>query len=103
MNKLFGLSDFVNSFVYRTERGDTVRSISEKFGVCVNKLVSVNALDREPEEGDVLLIEKSGGREYVVKPGDTILSIAGYDRDAALKISADNAVDYVYAGQKIYV
>ena len=103
MNKLFNLSDFVTSFIYKTEDGDDLSSIAEKFHTTESLLITLNALKEQPRPGDVLLVERVEGEPYVVKPGDTLLSIAGGDKDKVYMIMNNNRVDTIFVGQKIYI
>lgn len=78
---------------YRVEDGDTVSSISQKFGISVdtimweNNLKSVDSI--KPKQ--ILRILPVTGVKYVVKRGETIYSIA-----KALQVDAQNIVDYPF-------
>ena len=65
----------VNTYV--VSKGDSLYSISKKFGVSVNKIKEANKLtDNKLAVGQKLIIPKSDDRTHVVKAGDTLYSIA---------------------------
>lgn len=58
---------------YTVVRGDSLWSISRKFDISVDDLISINNLDGTTLKiGDVLLVPKTDNEFYVVKRGDTI-------------------------------
>lgn len=68
---------------YIVKPGDTLHSIAKSYGYSVNSLMSVNDLKTEKiNPGQILLIPAIGltaakqGKQYTVKKGDTIYSIA---------------------------
>ncbi|MBR1867335.1 MAG: LysM peptidoglycan-binding domain-containing protein [Clostridia bacterium] len=103
MIKILNLGDLKARFLYRVEKGDSLESICERFHASKSYIVFLNCLTKEPLEGESLLIEKANGREYVVKPGDTLQKIAGGDEEALRRIMSENKIDEVYFGQTIYV
>ena len=103
MNKLFNLSDFQDLFIYRVEEGDTLRSIGDKFHAAETALISLNALTQEVSVGDVLLVERTNGIPYIVKPGDSLESITNGDKNKIFEIVNKNKTDVIYVGQKIYI
>ena len=103
MNKLYYLNDFQSKFVYRVERGDDLNSLSDKFHTAPSRIIADNSLNEEISEGELLVIEKVDGEEYIVKPYDDLDKIAGYDEKKRREIVAKNKTDYIYVGQKIYI
>ena len=93
----------MENFFYRVEYGDTVFSISHRFSIPPTKLIELNKLTCEVEEGDVLFIQKATGCLYHVKPFETALSIAQKFGTTEHKILHDNGVEYVFYGLIIYV
>lgn len=88
MNKKFdNIGRFKKIFVYKTERGDDLLSIAEKFGTTERIIVADNLLTEEPRPGEILVVEKPEGRAYIVKPFDTLESISGDDKNANSKFS----------------
>lgn len=78
---------------YRVQNGDTVSSISQKFGVSMdtiiweNNLKSVDAI----KVGQIIRILPVSGVKHTVKRGETIYSIA---KD--YKVDAQNIIDYPF-------
>jgi len=78
---------------YRVQNGDTVSSISQKFGVSMdtiiweNNLKSVDAI----KVGQIIKILPVSGAKHTVKRGETIYSIA---KD--YKVDAQNIIDYPF-------
>ena len=104
MNKKFdNIGRFKRIFVYKTERGDNLDSIAEKFGTTKIIIVSDNLLSEQPRPGEMLVIEKPEGKAYIVKPFETIESISGGDKKRELEILKNNKTDFVYVGQKLYI
>lgn len=100
---LFKLSDGKSSFVYKVELGDNVKNIAEKYQTTPMVIIRINNLKREVEVGEFILIEKLFGIEYVVKPKDTIESIAKKFGCSAITLMTNNMTDFIFVGQKIYV
>lgn len=104
MNKKFdNIGQYKRIFVYKTERGDDLDSIAEKFGTTKRIIVSDNLLSEEPRLGETLIVEKPEGRAYIVKPFDTIESLSGGDKKRELEMLKNNKTDFIYVGQKIYI
>lgn len=104
MNKKFdNIGQYKRIFVYKTERGDDLDSIAEKFGTTKRIIVADNLLSEEPRLGETLIVEKPEGRAYIVKPFDTIESLSGGDKKRELEMLKNNKTDFIYVGQKIYI
>ncbi len=103
MNKLYDLSDFENGFIYRTEEGDTIFFLSEKFHTTPAAIIFFNSLSAEPIPGELIYVEKIEGEKYTVKPGDTIEAISEKFRVGQDVILLKNKTDVLYVGQTIYV
>lgn len=104
MNKKFdNIGRYKKIFVYKTERGDDLDSVAEKFGTTKRIIVADNFLSEEPCPGEMLIIEKPDGKAYIVKPFDTIESLSGGDKKREAEILKNNKTDFVYVGQKIYI
>ena len=65
----------MKKFFYRVKAGDSIISVSKKFGVPTMPLVFDNRLSREIKSGDILLICERE-RVYEVEPLDTLDSIS---------------------------
>lgn len=65
---------------YIVKRGDTLYSISKRFNIPVSELKRINSLDNNTLSiGQVILLKEKTPSElttYIVKPGDTLYSIA---------------------------
>lgn len=101
--KLKNPSDFKSEFIYKTEPFEDVYDIAEKFGTTARIIVADNELRENPECGDLLIIEIPKGDKYIVKPTDTIQSIASKFKKSQLEIMKNNKIDEVFVGQIIYI
>ena len=101
--KLCGVDRFRKEFMYRTEEGDTLFSVAEKFHTTRRILIAVNNLTEEPVAGMLILVSQAKGDRYVVRPGDNFFSLAGGDRDRAFALMNKNKTDELYVGQVIYL
>ena len=94
----------MKKFFYRADKGDTLRSVSERFQIPAVKIIKDNNLSGEIEEGDMLYLEKEESwKIYTVSPTDTAESIAEKFHTTAAKILEDNNLPYVYFSQQIIV
>ena len=101
--KLKNLSDFKSTFIYKTERGDNLYVIAEKFSTTVQILISDNALKGEPLCGELLCVEIPHGERYAVKPEETMKSLSRKFGKSELEIADKNKIDCIYVGQIIYI
>ncbi len=88
---------------YRVNLGDTVLGVAERFNVPVTKIIKDNNLDKEIEQGDMLLIQKDKCRLYKVLPFDTLSSIAQKFNLNEQEILLNNGIEYVFYGLTIKV
>lgn len=93
----------MKKFFYRVKDGDTVLSLSQRFSLPPLKLIALNNLKKEIEQGDLLIIEYPKGRVYTVSLTDTVNSISEKFNVSPKKILTDNGVPYVFYGLKIFV
>ena len=103
MNKLFDLSDFQKRFIYRVEKDDDLNSIADRFHTTPISIISLNSLAENICEGELLMIEKIDGNEYIVKPGDDFDKLSGFDSEKRREIITKNKTDVLFVGQKIYI
>ena len=101
--KLTDVSGYKKRFVYKIERGDDIYSLAKRFHTTVAAIIADNALTMPPEKGELIVIEKIDGREYIVKPTDDINTISGGDSGRAFEILRKNKTDVIYAGQRIFL
>ena len=100
LNSIF---DNKNFFVYKAQRGDTIKSIAERFHTTKEVIVQLNGLTSEICVGQFLAVEKIEGEEYYVKPKDTFESIAFNSGKNPIELMIKNKTDFLYVGQKIYL
>jgi LysM repeat protein len=98
---------------YRVKSGDTVSQIAKRFGLSVNSIAKLNNLGPKSliRVGQVLKL--SGNRNpstavesYRVKPGDTLLAIAGRHGLTLAELTAINRINastLIYPGQVLRV
>ncbi len=101
--KLQDLSCVKNTFIYMVEKGDTLKSIADKFHTTMQVLIVINGLESEVKAGEYIVVEKIDGELYYVKPGDTLEKIAKNDSEKIKNIKRRNKIDKIYPGQKIYI
>jgi LysM repeat protein len=99
--------------LYKVESGDTLSKIAHQFNLSTKKLMQMNHLKKKdvlkigqtlkiPMSQEEVEIYKSG--EYLVKPGDTLISIAnkfGLDPKAVASFNHITANTMIRAGKKI--
>ena len=94
----------MKKFFYRVEVGDSLAKVAKKLGVPVKVIIKQNNLVREIEAGDLLYIESPlSAKTYIVKPCDTLKSIAKKFNKSQREILDINMIDYVYFSMLIYV
>ena len=80
------------------ESGDTAISLAKRFSLPVCKLIKLNNLKGEVQQGDMLYIESTDKELYLVKPFETAESIGKKFNISPQKILSDNGVPYVFYG-----
>lgn len=93
----------MKKFFYRVEKNDDLFSVSEKLGVPLNSIVSLNALTSPIEEGDLLVVEKKDFPLYEITAGDTIFSVSKKFGVSESDIVEENGREYFFVWQKIYI
>ncbi|MBE5750379.1 MAG: LysM peptidoglycan-binding domain-containing protein [Clostridiales bacterium] len=93
----------MKKFFYRVKKGDTVSKLSSAFNLSPLKIISLNNLEQEILEGDILYIEIENRPVYTVKATDTLISIAQKFSTTPEKILLDNGVPYIFYGLKIFL
>lgn len=91
---------------YTVQNGDTISTISRRFGITVNTILWANDLTAYSliRAGDRLAILPYSGVLYTVKKGDTLAKIAQtYDIDVAKIVSCNTLGNSIKVGQKIVV
>lgn len=94
----------MKKFFYRVEVGDSLAKVAKKLGVPTSIIIKQNNLVREIEAGDLLYLESPlSAKTYIVKPCDTLNSIAKKFNKSQREILDINMIDYVYFSMLIYV
>jgi len=92
---------------YIVEKGDTLSSLAEKFGISINTILWANDLTKNSvvKPGQKLVILPVSGIVYHVKSGDTISSIAQIYKGKIDEIIAFNSItnEAVYVGDIIVI
>ncbi len=92
----------MKKFFYRVQEEDSISSIAHKFNAPIGRLIYNNKLVRDVSAGDIVLVEQVEN-VYLVKPLDTIESIALKFNLDAQEILNKNHLEYVYCGLLIEV
>jgi len=93
---------------YEVQKGDTLHSIADTFGVDVDTILSSNGID-DPDTikpGSELRILPVKGLEYAVQPGETLADISWrYQVDLGLLLDYNdlNDPDVIHVGAKLVV
>jgi len=94
---------------YTVQPGDTLSSISQKFGVPMEAIIAANGL-KNPNAiyvGQVLTIpSQRAAKVHIVQPGETLLGIAakyGVDYKELMKANGITDPNTIYAGQKLVI
>jgi LysM repeat protein len=98
---------------YRVRSGDTVSQIAKRFGLSVNSIAKLNTLGPKSliRVGQVLKLSgnqspSTSVESYRVKPGDTLLAIAGRHGLSLAELTAINRINsstLIYPGQVLRV
>lgn len=90
--------------IYVVSEGENLLCIANKFGVSPMEILARNKVSESNIQcGTVLVIDKIDGERYVVKPFDTIESIAQKYNKSARDIAMFNNVKQVFLGEVIYI
>ena len=87
-------------FFYRVDKDETLISVCNKFNLPPLKIIKLNNLKKEIEQGDLLYVESFPDNAilYKVQPLDTVEKIArkfGVDKNELLQ---KNGVPYIFYG-----
>ncbi len=92
----------MKKILYRVQRGDTLFSVCEKFGVSPLVTAEENVLDGEITEGDMLVLSEKE-ELYSVKPLDTFASISSKFGITEERLRKMNNVPYLFYGLTIRI
>lgn len=94
----------MKKFFYRVQKEDTVLSVSEKFSVPFNKIITDNSLKEEVTEGYILYIEADEKKRlYTVSVKDVISDAAELNGKSKEKVLEENGIPYLFFGLKLYI
>lgn len=94
----------MENFFYRVKRGDTLKSVCFRFNAPIFKVIEINKLKCEIEEGDIIeIVSLKNAKEYFVQPFDTIDSVAKKFNVSIAELKEKNGVDYAVFGTILYV
>lgn len=88
---------------FRVTNGETVSMICERYNIPQTHVIKTNYLNRELQNGDLVLLTFLESRVYDVQVTDTVESIAKKFNVDKEKILSENHLDYVFYGLKIFV
>ncbi len=92
--------------IYRVREGESPQDVAKKFGMNADKILAdSNCSTEQFDEGICLLICRPSGREYVVKPFDTLRGIAEKYGVSEEKIISNNRLTSpnIFIGQKLFI
>ncbi len=102
MSNLKSIIGVLNEFYYVCEKGDTLKTIANKFKTTKNLIIKDNYLSNEVKVGEVLFIKKYEV-VYQVEPSDDIEKIAKKFSVTSEEILRVNKINYIYPTQKIVI
>ena len=90
--------------LYRVQSGETLESICKKLKVNENYICALNQIDKEQiEKGDVLFISKTNYVYHIVKPMETLFSIAKQYNTSVEELKQKNNIEVLFVGQKLFI
>ncbi|MCL2176589.1 MAG: LysM peptidoglycan-binding domain-containing protein [Firmicutes bacterium] len=89
--------------VVQVKKGDTLEAIASEYGVSVGVLIGINNLSGAYVDYGERLVIPMGGRLHIVKPLETIYSIAKEYSVDVNNLKAANFTEIVYIGQQIII
>ena len=100
--------DIGETDIYQVEKGDTLYSIANKYGISVQELKDINDLSTDNLSIGQLLKVPSGlsfANSYTVSPGDTLYSIAKKFNTTVSKLKETNKLNnnMLNIGQKLII
>lgn len=87
----------MNKFFYRVQNGDCLLSVCQKFSTSVSLIIEENLLEREIEEGDLLLVSVCDDI-YFASVFDSYESISKKLNVNKLKLTEINKYPYIFFG-----
>lgn len=93
----------MEKFFYRVIDSDSVLSLAARFNVPPIVIIKDNALTAEVRDGDVVFIQRAGGKTYTATPFDTVESVAEKFRVEANAIRELNGVEYLFYGLTVVI
>ena len=93
---------------YIVQKGDTVASVAEQFGISVSTIVWANELSLSSvlKQDQELVILPTSGALHLVRPNDTLSEIAGWYQSNTKKIVSFNALESssaIFAGDFLII
>lgn len=104
MKSLTYFCDGIKKTVYRTEEGDTLLSLAEKFNCPPSLIISDNGLTEQPPCGKLLYITRFTLPLYRVQPDDTAQNMAeraGISVQEFLQINKLKNANDIFFGQLV--
>ena len=87
MKKLLSPFEKESKIIHRAG-GETLVEIAIKYRTTPKKIIRLNCLDRPPERGALLYVERGENRLYLVRPEDDLQKISGADESDLLSLNA---------------
>lgn len=91
-----------NVIVHKVKKNETLLSIAKQYNSTVQKIQKLNLIE-ETKEGERLLVPKLCGKQYSVRPFDTIQSIAKKYRINPKLILQYNDINNIFIGQVLII
>lgn len=84
---------------YRVQNGDSLNGIAEGFFLPPSLIASVNKMEGEPREGEVIILPPAEHNLYTVRAGDTKEKLCGGKE----KYEAMNGTSAFFVGMRVFI
>ena len=95
MKKLLSPFEKESKIIHRTG-GETLVEIAIKYRTTPKKIIRLNCLDRPPERGTLLYVERGVNRLYIVRPEDDLQKISARTGVAESDLLSLNAPEDIF-------
>jgi hypothetical protein len=92
----------MEKFFYRVKKGDSINSIFFNYNLPIFRFIKENNLKDEVYEGQIVVINKTQGKTYLVAPHENVKTVAKKLGVLESEIIEKNKTDYLFYGLKIW-
>ncbi len=85
--------------IYKVNHGDTKQSIAKQLGITPTSILCKD----NPNPGDRVVINTNLSKIHIVKPGDTLDTIASYYQVDKQVLKQKNNITRLFVGQQLFI